>query len=292
MQEEALIPQRKVHDTGAVTTSKVVFLMLEKYVFGMDIRKIVEELVNVVVPVLWMAAADHHGSNIITVRLFQYLVTISGNTICLMHYERCALHQNGAIIRKFATRYKMSRQMRAGFRMLGHAKNAKAWTSHYAKMLPEHVEVNGPVKVGQARQEADRVRNLLLALLAKKTVYERACARTRDGPESGGAPPEGTSKGDVALTALVSRLNNWNPARDHGGAVIDLLRPKDHICNANVKGLQAICWPLDHWNDGRWQKHGPALRQWVCHAVLPAAKTCSSVRAIKQLPTLASAQNG
>ena len=150
----------------------------------------------------------------------------------------------------------------------------KAWTSHYAKILPEHVEVNGPVKVGQARQEADRVRNLLLALLAKKTVYERAYARTRAGPEAGGAPPEGTSKGDVALTALVSRLNNWNPARDHGGAVIDLLRPKDHICNANVKGLQAICWPLDHWNDGRWQKHGPALRQWVCHAVLPAAKTC------------------
>ncbi len=127
--------------------------------------------------------------------------------------------------------------------MLGHAKNAKAWTSHYAKMLPEHVEVNGPVEVGQARQEADRVRNLLLALLAKKTAHERACARTRAGPEAGGAPPEGTSKGDVALTALASRLNNWNQARDHGGAVIDLLRPKDHICNEIVKDLRTICWP-------------------------------------------------
>ena len=71
MQAEALIPQRKVHNTGAVTTSKVVFLMLEKYVFGMDIRKFVEDLVNVVVLVLLMLAADYRGSNISTVRLLQ-----------------------------------------------------------------------------------------------------------------------------------------------------------------------------------------------------------------------------
>lgn len=115
--EEFDIPLAQVTDTSAVCIGKAVIDMMERFAMGCPIEDFMERT-SFASLILVLVVAHNVGGNAASLRPLLALMRESSKTIVWSHYEQYNLHQVGRITTELCQRCKMSRQLRALFKIL------------------------------------------------------------------------------------------------------------------------------------------------------------------------------
>lgn len=114
--------------------------------------------------------------------------------------------------------------------------------------MKSEISIDGHIKVGAAKHDADVSRDLLKRVFFYTRVYEKAVDQHPDNADGQGV----RTRSGAAVTALMSQMLNWDPTRDVKPSVVSLVESPDELCqniandtNAYLFGSGICHFPMD-----------------------------------------------